>query len=215
MGTRASAGGPVRRPTQSAVNSRGGTVAQAAEVVPQCAPTRPRLVFFHSRVERPLPSRRGLHCPGAPAPPEPRNVRAPPGRRGRASGPGRALRDRRGSDAHRRRRPARPRPPLASPRLPRDRGPAETLAPVASVRRACPGRTCPFRRWRPSSCGSSRRATAGSTSRSGTASAACSRTTAASWRSGAGTRGRCSATSRSCGRSATGSRPTRRSTARS
>ncbi len=40
--------------------------------------------------------------------------------------------------------------------------------------------------------------TAGSTSRSGTAFAACSRTRVASSRSGAGTAGRCSATSRSC-----------------
>src|SRR5690242_11175323 len=44
-GARPSAAGS----TQSAFK-KGGHVAQAAEAVPQYAPTRPRLVFFHSKV---------------------------------------------------------------------------------------------------------------------------------------------------------------------
>ena len=57
--------------------------------------------------------------------------------------------------------------------------------------------------------------TTGSTSRSGTASAGCSRTDPASFASGRGTPGRCCATSPSCGRSRSFCRPSRRSTARS
>ncbi len=62
-----------------------------------------------------------------------------------------------------------------------------------------PGRTRRFRRWRPNSYASCPRAKGGPTSRSGTASAACSRTPAASLLCGRAMAGRCCVTSRSCG----------------
>ena len=66
------------------------------------------------------------------------------------------------------------------------------------------------RRWRPELVArAARAATAGATSRSGTAFAACSRTSAASSRCGRATGGRCCATSRSCARSASCCRRTR------
>src|SRR5262249_829935 len=43
-------GGPVRAPpVAKSATIKGGDVAQAAEAVSQSAPTRPRLVFFHSK----------------------------------------------------------------------------------------------------------------------------------------------------------------------
>ena len=60
-----------------------------------------------------------------------------------------------------------------------------------------------FPRWRPSSSASCRPATAGSMSRNGTASGACSRTSAARCGSGRGTEGPCCATSPSSSHSAT------------
>ena len=76
-------------------------------------------------------------------------------------------------------------------------------------------RSSRFRRWRPSSSASCRSVTAGPTSRSGTDSAACSRTPAASCGCGRATDGRSCATSRSCSRSASCCHPAPRSTARS
>ena len=96
----------------------------------------------------------------------------------------------------------------------------QAAARISSLgsRGGCPKRQDPTfrsRRWRRSSSPRCPRAAAGGTSRSGTASAACSRTTTASSRSGRATDARYCATSPSCGRSASCCRRARRSTARS
>ena len=66
--------------------------------------------LLHVRPLRELPPRRGLPRAGAPAPPQPRHVQAPPRRRRRAPGPRAALRGRRAADARRRRGPDGARP---------------------------------------------------------------------------------------------------------
>src|SRR5919204_6036190 len=83
---------------------------------------------------RPVPARRRVPGPGAPAPPEPWHVPALQRRAGGAARSRQAVRGRRDADPHRRRGAARAGTSRTAPRLPRHRGVPRALAELEPLR---------------------------------------------------------------------------------